>query len=126
MQEIRPNPDLARLRMIRQKSRLLTFVLPATLVLNGSVAFSQGGGGAPGGGAPAFVDLRICGESESSPYPGPVVAAKHVAERFRPQQPSSRRRPGSIRGGPTTVDPGLRRDDGGRWGLFLMSQAPGW
>ena len=45
--------------MIRQKTRLLSFVLPATLVLNGSVVVGQMGGGAPGGGAPAFVDPKF-------------------------------------------------------------------
>ena len=54
-----PTPTLARLRMILQKSRLLSFVLPATLVLNGSVVVGQMGGGEPGGGAPAFVDPKF-------------------------------------------------------------------
>ena len=45
--------------MTRQKSLLVQFVIPATLVLNGSIAFGQMGGGAPGGSAPAFVDPKF-------------------------------------------------------------------
>ena len=52
-------PTFESLRMIRQKSALVQFVLPATLVLNGSIVFGQMGGGAPGGGAPAFVDPKF-------------------------------------------------------------------
>ncbi len=45
--------------MISKRALINRLVIPATLVLNGSVAFAQMGGGAPGGNAPAFVDPKF-------------------------------------------------------------------
>ncbi len=45
--------------MIRTKAMLIQMVIPASLIVSGSIAFGQMGGGAPGGNAPAFVDPKF-------------------------------------------------------------------
>ncbi len=45
--------------MIRPRAMLIQMVIPASLIVSGSMAFGQMGGGAPGGNAPAFVDPKF-------------------------------------------------------------------
>lgn len=45
--------------MIRPRAMLIQMVIPASLIVSGSMALGQMGGGAPGGNAPAFVDPKF-------------------------------------------------------------------
>lgn len=45
--------------MIRPRAKLIQMLVPASLIVSGSMAFGQMGGGAPGGNAPAFVDPKF-------------------------------------------------------------------
>ncbi len=45
--------------MIRPRAMLIQMVIPASLIVSGSMAYGQMGGGAPGGNAPAFVDPKF-------------------------------------------------------------------